>query len=68
MSDLRNSQVERDKYMLPSERIKEILKTPTDGIYHTETSAILAYLDEQYEAEQKKDEEVERKIRLGMLF
>lgn len=39
--------------MKPSERIKEIHKIPDGSFYHTETSAILAYLDEEYEKERK---------------
>lgn len=35
--------------MKQSERIKEIHKTKQDWGFHTETSAILEYLDEQWE-------------------
>ena len=46
--------------MKPSERIKEILRTPDkNGFYTSETGAILAYLDEPHE-QQKPCEHTEK--------
>lgn len=52
----------------PSIRIGEILKEKYSGDVNFLSVAIERYLDEQWEAGQKKDKEVERKIRLGMLL
>ena len=43
--------------MKPSERIKEILKTPdSNGMFTSETGAILEYLDEEWEKKQGDDD------------
>ena len=44
------------KFMKPSERIKQIHKTQEGNFRHTETSAILAYLDEQWNKENQEEE------------
>jgi hypothetical protein len=40
--------------MKPSERIKEIFNKSDNGIFPSETGAILEYLDEEWEKNQNK--------------
>lgn len=49
--------------MKPSERIKQILSTPVDGMFTSETGAILEYLDEQHDEYNKFYELATKKLK-----